>query len=117
MNRINSNNIQAMMTANMDKNAVLCTDEATVYQGVRAYKQLMVNHSTREFVNGEAHTNSIESVWALLNEVIMAPFTTSQISLLSVVLMSLFLDLTMAILRFILGRGLRACLQVDLAGD
>ena len=26
----------------------------------------MVNHSTREFVNGEAHTNGIESVWALL---------------------------------------------------
>ncbi len=26
----------------------------------------MVNHSTGEFVNGEAHTNGIESVWALL---------------------------------------------------
>jgi len=66
MDSVNSNNIQAMITANMDKDATLCTDEATVYQGVRGYKQLMVNHSTRKFVNGEAHTNSIESVWALL---------------------------------------------------
>ena len=66
MDSVNSNNIQAMITANMDKDATLCTDEATIYQGVRGYKQLMVNHSTREFVNGEAHTNRIESVWALL---------------------------------------------------
>lgn len=66
MDKVNSNNIQAMIDASIDKSATLCTDEASVYQGIKGYKQLMVNHSTGEFVNGEAHTNGIESVWALL---------------------------------------------------
>ncbi|MBA5249755.1 MAG: IS1595 family transposase [Gammaproteobacteria bacterium] len=59
-------NIQAMIDDNMDKNATLCTDEASVYRGISGYKQLMINHSAKEFVKGEAHTNGIESVWALL---------------------------------------------------
>jgi len=66
MGKVNSNNIQAMIDTHIDKSVTLCTDEATVYQGIKGYKQLMVNHSTREFVNGDAHTNGIESVWALL---------------------------------------------------
>lgn len=66
MDKVNSKNIQAMIDTNMDKGATLCTDEATIYQGIRGYKQLMVNHSNGEFVSGEAHTNGIESVWALL---------------------------------------------------
>ncbi len=30
------------------------------------YQRLSVNHSAKQFVDGMAHTNSIESVWALL---------------------------------------------------
>jgi hypothetical protein len=32
----------------------------------QGYKQLMVNHSAGQYVNGIVHTNGIESVWALL---------------------------------------------------
>ena len=32
----------------------------------KEYTQQAVNHSVKEFVNGQAHTNGIESFWALL---------------------------------------------------
>lgn len=55
--------------------ATLCTDEHASYQSlpsiglpldIPAYDHHTVNHSAKEFVNGMAHTNGIESVWALL---------------------------------------------------
>ena len=41
------------------------TDEARAYEGLRRAHQA-VKHSTREYVDGAAHTNGIESHWALL---------------------------------------------------
>lgn len=45
--------------------STLYTDEAVAYDGVAA-QHYKVNHSVKEFVNGMAHTNGIESVWAVL---------------------------------------------------
>lgn len=53
----------------------ICTDEHASYQGlppvglpldIPAYNHHTVNHSAKQFVDGMAHTNGIESVWALL---------------------------------------------------
>ena len=66
MDKVNSANIQIMIDNHIDNNATLCTDEATIYKGIEGYKQLMVNHSAGQYVDGTAHTNGIESVWALL---------------------------------------------------
>jgi len=44
----------------------LCTDEHPSYKGLSDYQHSVVNHSAKEYVNGMAHTNSIESVWAVL---------------------------------------------------
>ena len=61
--------------ANVLPGSTLCTDEHASYQGlpplglfadIPNYHHLAVNHSAKEFVNGMAHTNGIESVWALL---------------------------------------------------
>jgi transposase-like protein len=46
--------------------STLCTDEHASYNGMDEYKHLEVKHSAKEFVNGMAHTNGIESVWAVL---------------------------------------------------
>lgn len=46
--------------------ATVCTDEHASYRGMAGYKHQVVNHSAKQFVDGMAHTNSIESVWALL---------------------------------------------------
>lgn len=50
----------------VQKGSVLCTDEHRSYIGLTDYNHLFVNHSAKQFVDGMAHTNSIESVWAVL---------------------------------------------------
>ena len=53
--------------ANVQGGAVVCTDDFSSYLGLdAAYIHRTVCHSVKEFVNGMAHTNGIESVWALL---------------------------------------------------
>ena len=45
--------------------ATIYTDENPAYKGV-AWKHETVCHSAKEYVNGMAHTNGIESVWSVL---------------------------------------------------
>lgn len=51
---------------NVKSGAVVYTDDHKSYTGLKNYKHKSVNHSAKEFVNGMAHTNGIESVWAVL---------------------------------------------------
>lgn len=55
--------------------STVCTDEHASYQSlpaiglpldIPAYDHLTVNHSAKQYVDGMAHTNGIESVWAVL---------------------------------------------------
>ena len=48
--------------------STICTDDHSGYSGLDGifYTHKSVRHSAREFVNGMAHTNGIESVWAVL---------------------------------------------------
>ena len=47
--------------------STLYTDEHGAYRGLGGfYQHLPVKHAVREFVNGMASTNGIESVWAVL---------------------------------------------------
>jgi transposase-like protein len=72
-------NVRGMVIDNTDKETIqgkvrdsvkpgttLCTDENLSYKGMPEYNHQTVNHSAKEYVNGMAHTNSIESVWAVL---------------------------------------------------
>jgi len=58
--------IHAAVTAVVAPGSILCTDEHISYRGMPQYIHKTVNHSAKEFVDGMAHTNSIESVWAIL---------------------------------------------------
>lgn len=58
--------IQAEVNKVVAIGTILCTDEHSSYQGMDQFDQHVVNHSAKEFVNGMAHTNGIESVWAVL---------------------------------------------------
>ena len=42
------------------------TDSFTAYKNMQGYNHSTVNHSAGEYVRGQAHTNGIESFWALL---------------------------------------------------
>lgn len=46
--------------------ATLCTDEHAAYQGIPKFHHRVVNHSAKQYVDGMAYTNGIESVWAVL---------------------------------------------------
>ena len=48
------------------KGATIYTDEWKAYKGMTGYRHHAVRHSAGEFVKGMAHTNGIESFWALL---------------------------------------------------
>lgn len=59
--------IQAEVNNTVEAGSVLCTDEHGAYRGMdQQFNHAVVNHSAKEFVNGMAHTNGIESVWAVL---------------------------------------------------
>jgi transposase-like protein len=53
---------------NVEKGSVIYTDEHLGYKGLNGenYRHEFVRHSVSEYVKGQAHTNGIESFWALL---------------------------------------------------
>ena len=57
--------LQGFVHRNTEQGAQVYTDEARAYQGLRRPHEA-VSHSAKEFVRGMAHTNGIESFWAIL---------------------------------------------------
>lgn len=59
--------IQQEVIDAVEEGATLYTDEHGAYRGLdELYRHQAVKHSVKEFVNEMAHTNGIESVWAVL---------------------------------------------------
>lgn len=58
--------LQGFIRANVQYGATVVTDGFTGYNGLSNYNHFTVNHSAGEYVRGQAHTNGIESFWALL---------------------------------------------------
>jgi transposase-like protein len=60
--------IQTAIMDNVEVGSTLLTDEATAYTGMAGlfFDHETVNHSAGEYVRGNAGTNSIESVWAVM---------------------------------------------------
>nr|WP_280956385.1 IS1595 family transposase [Candidatus Liberibacter solanacearum] len=62
-----SQTLKSYLNTNIDDSSILCTDKNRSYIGNK-FTHRVVNHSVKQFFNGMAHTNSIESVWALLKQ-------------------------------------------------
>lgn len=60
--------LQTAIHTNCEVGSTLFTDEASGYIGMDGlfFRHDTVCHSVGEYINGQAHTNGIESVWALL---------------------------------------------------
>jgi transposase-like protein len=58
--------IQAAVRSAVAPGSTLCTDEHSAYEKIEEFAHLTVCHSAKQFVDGMAHTNGIESVWAVL---------------------------------------------------
>ncbi len=48
--------------------AIVYTDDATMYNGMTGFDHNSVKHSSSEYVDGEVHTNGIESFWCLIKQ-------------------------------------------------
>jgi transposase-like protein len=65
--------IQEVIKKSVITGSTVCTDEHASYEGLgtsseseKAYEHKTVNHSAKQYVDGIAHTNGVESVWAVL---------------------------------------------------
>ena len=54
------------MREDVEPGATIYTDEARAYAGMPEFTHEAVNHSAKEFVRDMAHTNGMESFWAML---------------------------------------------------
>ena len=68
VDRTDQKTLHKHVEENVDRNTGIHTDDHKGYAGLdgRSYQHKTVNHSTSEHVNGMAHTNGMESFWALL---------------------------------------------------
>lgn len=57
--------LQGFINRHVLTGTTVYTDEHSSYTGI-PFQHMTVSHSAREYVNGMAHTNGIESFWALL---------------------------------------------------
>ena len=57
--------LQGFVLDKTEVTAMVYTDDAGAYQGLPRVHET-VKHSAKEYVNGRAHTNGIESFWAML---------------------------------------------------
>jgi len=67
--------LEALVRKNVDtKNSVLVTDEYKAYNNMhKLIEHFAINHS-KEYVNSDIHTNSIESFWAIIKRGIIGQF-------------------------------------------
>lgn len=65
--KLNKLHLQRFVRANAAEGATITTDAFASYSGLDGvYTHKTVNHSVGEYVRDQAHTNGIESFWALL---------------------------------------------------
>ncbi len=60
--------VQPFICENVERGSQLMTDEYGSYNRIslQGYKHHTVNHGTKEYVNGNTHTNTIEGFWSQL---------------------------------------------------
>ncbi len=58
--------LQGFVRSTTAAGAQVYTDEARAYRGLAGFRHESVNHSVGEYVRGMAHTNGVESFWAML---------------------------------------------------
>ena len=61
-----SDTLQGFVRKRTQKGATVYTDEAAAYQSMKGFRHESVKHSLGEYVRARAHTNGVESFWAML---------------------------------------------------
>lgn len=58
--------LKGFIKDNVREGSTVVTDSFKSYSNLHGYNHLTVNHTVGEYVKDQAHTNGIESFWALL---------------------------------------------------
>jgi transposase-like protein len=68
VNELSQGNVESLIHKNIEVGSKLMTDEHACYTDLNGlfFDHSSVNHSAGEYARGAVHTNSIESVWAVL---------------------------------------------------
>jgi transposase-like protein len=66
--------LQRFITENAAPGIMIYTDDYAVYDYLPPERHKEVNHSVEEWVNGDVHTNTVESVWSLLKRSIIGSY-------------------------------------------
>ncbi len=66
IDRADNDTSQGFIHDHVAQGAVVYTDEASAYRNLDGYRHEAVSHSAGEYVRNMAHTNGVESFWAML---------------------------------------------------
>lgn len=66
--------LQSAIVENVRRGATFYTDAHSGYVGLLGYRHKVVSHGIGEYVRGKAHTNGVESFWALLRRAYYSVF-------------------------------------------
>ena len=58
--------LKGFIREHVEEGATVYTDEWATYKGLKGFDHEAVYHKVSEYVRGMAHTNGIESFWAML---------------------------------------------------
>jgi len=73
--KLNNKTLSSLVRKNVDtNNSVLFTDEYTGYIGISTFMEHKTVNHQQWYVDGDVHTNSIESFWALLKRGIVGQY-------------------------------------------
>ncbi|HRT84711.1 MAG TPA: IS1595 family transposase [Bacteroidales bacterium] len=74
--RVTGKNLKAIMRERVDKSSIIMTDDFKSYTGVdhEFAEHHVINHSSKEYVRGEIHTNTIEGYFSLLKRGIIGVY-------------------------------------------
>lgn len=65
------NTLKPLVRQWVEEGSILLTDEYGAYKGLdKSYSHKIVNHSTGQYVDGVAHTNSVEGYWSIFKRCI-----------------------------------------------
>ena len=62
----NAKSLSGFIGGCVETGSTVYTDDHKGYSGLSGYRHSSVRHSIRQYVDGQAHTNGIESFWAVL---------------------------------------------------
>jgi transposase-like protein len=75
VDKVDSYNLHPVILDNVEVGSWLMSDEWKAYNNLDDYfARGVVNHSKRQYVDGEVHTNSIEGAWAHLRKLISGTY-------------------------------------------